>query len=175
VLGFQARYNDSEPEDEWFSKRVYLLPDANLPSSRDQALSVEDVYFENAMGYHVRDGGVGTKLSYRVWNDASIRKKIFNYCPELSMIMAMKLERERCPEGWRGYPTSWTGGGGGGGIASDRLEQFEEAANEKPKPLSPETPTETSELGAGGTAETDAYDENETFDGSLPDGTIDWR
>ncbi|KAK0623416.1 hypothetical protein B0T14DRAFT_536308 [Immersiella caudata] len=95
VLSFQARYNDSEPEDEWFSKRIYLLPDVKVALPTDQPLSVEDVYFPDAMGYHVRDGG-RTPLNYQVWGEPGQRGAIFDYCPELTMIMEMKLERERC-------------------------------------------------------------------------------
>ncbi|KAK0711197.1 hypothetical protein B0H67DRAFT_646590 [Lasiosphaeris hirsuta] len=95
VLSFQARYNNSEPEDEWFGKRVYLLPGAKVASGAEQALAVEDVYIDEAMGYHVRNGG--RNLPDGVWKDPVQRKKIFDYCPELSMIMDMKLERERCP------------------------------------------------------------------------------
>lgn len=46
------------------------------------------------MGYHVRDGG--ENLADDVWQSREHRKKIFDYCPELSMIMPMKPERERC-------------------------------------------------------------------------------
>lgn len=49
---------------------------------------------EKPMGYHIRDGGNG--ISENVWKDPEQRKKIFEYCPELSLIMDMKLERERC-------------------------------------------------------------------------------
>lgn len=94
VLGFQSRFNDSEPEDEWFGKRVQLLPGANVASRIDQALAVENVYFERAMGFHVPDGG--KKLSPAVWRDQGRRKSILEYCPELSMIMEMKLEKQRC-------------------------------------------------------------------------------
>ena len=59
------------------------------------ALAVEDVYMDNPMGFHVRDGG--RQLADTVWKDPNRRKKILSYCPELSMIMDMKLERERCP------------------------------------------------------------------------------
>jgi hypothetical protein len=95
VLGFQARYNDTDPEDEWFGKRLYVLPGAKVASGTDGMLAVEDVYMENPMGFHVRNGG--QQLSDNVWKDAKQRKKIFDYCPELSLIMDMKLERERCP------------------------------------------------------------------------------
>ncbi|KAM7215717.1 hypothetical protein V8F06_008911 [Rhypophila decipiens] len=96
VLGFQARFNDTEPEDEWFGKRVVLLPGHKVAAGVEEALVVEDVYFENAMGYHVRNGGA-QDISDSVWKNPDRRKQIFEYCPELTMIMDMKLERERCP------------------------------------------------------------------------------
>ncbi|KAB5558095.1 hypothetical protein GE09DRAFT_1173156 [Coniochaeta sp. 2T2.1] len=94
VLNFQARYNDTEPEDEWFGKRMYILPGAKVASGNDGMLAVEDVYMENPMGFHVRNGG--TQLADAVWKDQKQRADIFKYCPELSLIMDMKLERERC-------------------------------------------------------------------------------
>ena len=95
VLGFQARFNDSVPEDEWFGKRVVLLPGAKVAAGTEEALAVEDVYFEKPMGYHVRNGGLD--VSDLVWANRDRRKEMFGYCPELAMIMDMKLERERCP------------------------------------------------------------------------------
>lgn len=94
VLAFQARYNDSEPEDEWYGRRVYLLPGAKVAAGTEAAFSVEDVYMEKPMGYHVREGG--RNLPDAVWKDPDQRKKILDYCPELSLIMDMKLTRERC-------------------------------------------------------------------------------
>ena len=46
------------------------------------------------MGFHIADGG--KNLPDAVWMDPEQRKEIFSYCPELSLIMDMKLERERC-------------------------------------------------------------------------------
>lgn len=96
ILSFQARFNDSEPEDEWFGKRLWVLPGAKVASKVDGAIAVEDVYMERPMGYHIRGGG--GNLNEEIWGDASRRKEILEYCPELSMIMDMKLERERCPD-----------------------------------------------------------------------------
>ncbi|KAJ9131659.1 hypothetical protein NKR23_g11638 [Pleurostoma richardsiae] len=94
VLEFQARYNDTEAEDEWFGKRLWVLPGEKVAAGKNGVLAVEDVYIEQPMGYHVRDGGRG--LRDEVWKNHNQRKKIFEYCPELSLIMDMKLERERC-------------------------------------------------------------------------------
>ncbi|KAM0514060.1 hypothetical protein ACHAPE_007150 [Trichoderma viride] len=96
ILSFQARFNDSEPEDEWFGKRLWVLPGAKVASKVDGTIAVEDVYMERPMGYHIRGGG--GNLNEEIWGDPSRRKEILEYCPELSMIMDMKLERERCPD-----------------------------------------------------------------------------
>ncbi|KAI6376070.1 hypothetical protein MCOR25_002885 [Pyricularia grisea] len=94
VLNFQERYNDTEPEDEWFGRRVWVLPGEKVASGFDGMLAVEDVYMQRPMGFHVRD--FGRALNDDVWKDHEQRQKIFEYCPELSLIMDMKLERERC-------------------------------------------------------------------------------
>lgn len=94
VLKFQERLNDTQPEDEWFGTRVWTLPGTKVASGTDGQLAVEDTYIEKPMGFHVRDGG--SDLPDAVWKDPAQRKKIFEYCPELTMIMDMKLERERC-------------------------------------------------------------------------------
>jgi hypothetical protein len=96
ILSFQSRFNDTYPEDEWFGARVSVLPGAKVANGDEEAhFSVEDIWHETPMGYHVRDGG--TYLADAVWKSRIQRQKIFGYCPELSMIMPMKLERERCP------------------------------------------------------------------------------
>ncbi|KAK1510393.1 uncharacterized protein CCOS01_15224 [Colletotrichum costaricense] len=94
VLQFQERYNDTEAEDEWYGKRLWVMQGEKVAHGRKGVLAVEDVYMEKPMGYHVKDGGQG--ISDKVWKNPTQRKKIFDYCPELSLIMDMKLERERC-------------------------------------------------------------------------------
>ncbi|KAL3425474.1 hypothetical protein PVAG01_02265 [Phlyctema vagabunda] len=95
ILGFQQRYNDTEPEDEWFGRRITVLPGVKVASAtEEQHFTVEDVWHEKPMGYHARNGG--ESLSEAVWKSEEQRKKIFDYCPEISMIMPMKLKRERC-------------------------------------------------------------------------------
>ncbi|KAK8022209.1 hypothetical protein PG993_012976 [Apiospora rasikravindrae] len=94
VLKIQERQNDTQPEDEWFGYRVSVLPGALVAADTDGQLAVEDTYIPNSMGFHVRDGG--KSLKPEVWQNPTQRKAIFDYCPELSLIMDMKLERERC-------------------------------------------------------------------------------
>lgn len=95
VLSFQARENNSQPEDEWFGQRLWTLPGAKVASGTVNALAAEDVYAERPMGYHLRDGGRGIKDE--MWSDPQQRHRIFEYCPEISLIMDMKLKAERCP------------------------------------------------------------------------------
>ena len=95
ILGFQSRYNDTEAEDEWFGKRITVLPGTKVANgAQENHFSVEDVYHPKPMGFHVREGG--RNLADDVWKDPKRRKANFAYCPELAMIMPMKLEVERC-------------------------------------------------------------------------------
>lgn len=96
ILNFQSRYNDTEPEDEWFGKRITVLPGAKVASGeQEDHFSVESIWHDKPIGYHIKDGG--ETLAEDVWKDPQRRKNNFEYCPELAMIMPMKLERERCP------------------------------------------------------------------------------
>jgi len=56
--------------------------------------SVEEVYHEKPMGYHIRSGA--GRLPEGVWKNKEQRKAIIKYCPEISIILDMKLEKERC-------------------------------------------------------------------------------
>ena len=71
------------------------MPGTKVASGENGQLSVEDIYMPDPMGFHVKDGG--SQLADAVWRDPTQRREIFTYCPELSLIMDMKLEMERCP------------------------------------------------------------------------------
>lgn len=94
VLSFQARYNDTAPEDEWFGQRLYIMPGLKVASGLEGALAVENVYMEKPMGFHVQE--MGDNLHPDVWQDHERRKKILEYCPELHTVLRAKLDRERC-------------------------------------------------------------------------------
>ncbi|KFY69399.1 hypothetical protein V498_10478 [Pseudogymnoascus sp. VKM F-4517 (FW-2822)] len=95
VLDFQSRDSDSEPEDEWFGKRISAMPDFKVASGLDSKhFSVEEVYHEAPMGYHLRNGE--GHLPVGVWKNSDQRARILKYCPEIAIILPMKLERERC-------------------------------------------------------------------------------
>ena len=71
------------------------MPDFKVARGLDsQHFSVEEVYHEKAMGYHLRDGG--GHLPPGVWKNSDQRAKVLKYCPEIVIILPMKLEQERC-------------------------------------------------------------------------------
>lgn len=94
-MSFQSRYNDTDPEDEWFGQRLYITPGLKVASGLEGALAVENVYFEKPMGYHVQE--MGENLPEEVWGSWEQRKAILSYCPELYTVLNAKLDRERCP------------------------------------------------------------------------------
>ncbi|KAL8992803.1 MAG: hypothetical protein Q9169_006828 [Polycauliona sp. 2 TL-2023] len=97
VLGFQSRQDDLEPEDKWLVDRIKVLPDIKLPKwEAEKQFSMEGVWDEKPMGIHVPSGD--DVLLRDVWDDPVRRKQLLEYCPEIKMMMAMKLERERCEE-----------------------------------------------------------------------------
>lgn len=95
VLRFQKRLDDTNAEDQWLSARLGLLPNANMcPPETEREFAVEDVWHEWPMGYHVNPSG----FSLDVWDPRMKRKQIFEYCPEIKIILDMRLEREKCFE-----------------------------------------------------------------------------
>lgn len=95
ILGFQRREDDTAPEDEWFGKRIVNMPDLKVAVGPQAShFSVEEVYHEKPMGYHLRNGQ--GHLPEGVWKSRKQRENILRYCPDISIILPMKLERERC-------------------------------------------------------------------------------
>jgi hypothetical protein len=121
VLEFQERYNDTSPEDEWFGARLVALPGIKIATAADASyLAVEDIWHENPMGYHVREGG--RNLPDTVWKNQERRRKILEWCPEIKMVMEMKLERERC-----------VGDDGEGNLDLEELRKYNERKEEERK------------------------------------------
>ncbi|KAI1268518.1 hypothetical protein F5Y18DRAFT_423879 [Xylariaceae sp. FL1019] len=76
---------------------LFLLPSKNYEDNFEVSSDIEkpsSLIPAAAVGYHIRDGGLG--IADGVWKDHGRRREILDYCPELSLIMDMKLERERC-------------------------------------------------------------------------------
>ena len=97
VLKFQSRQDDGEGEDRWLVRRVGLLPGAKMAENHvEQQFSVERIWYDKPLGYHMgpKDNG----LPKEIWDNQAQRRMIYDYCPEIKMILAMKLEGERCKD-----------------------------------------------------------------------------
>ncbi|EGU73822.1 hypothetical protein FOXB_15662 [Fusarium oxysporum f. sp. conglutinans Fo5176] len=95
VLSFQKRLNDSDNEDKWFGKRLSILPNAKVANATDPPFAVENSIRPNPMGYYAPGRGRGLDKKY--WKLQNTRQEALKYCPELHIILDMKLEKERCP------------------------------------------------------------------------------
>jgi hypothetical protein len=96
VLKIQERFNDTMAEDEWFGKRVIVTPGLKVATGEmENHFSVEELYHDKPMGYHLRTGN--GNLPPGVWKNKDQRMAILEYCPEIAIILDMKLEKERCP------------------------------------------------------------------------------
>ncbi|KAL8681442.1 MAG: hypothetical protein Q9186_002447 [Xanthomendoza sp. 1 TL-2023] len=97
VLRFQSRQDDQDPEDRWLSDRIKVLPGVRLPKPEvEKTFTVEGTWDEKPMGFHIPSSS--DNLLRDTWDQLQQRKRIFDYCPEVKIIMDMKLERERCEE-----------------------------------------------------------------------------
>jgi hypothetical protein len=65
------------------------------PPSVEREFAVEDIWTERPMGYHINPT-VGPGRSPDVWDDAAKRRMIYEYCPEIKIILDMRLDREQC-------------------------------------------------------------------------------
>jgi hypothetical protein len=94
VLEFQKRQDDSHSEDVWFASRLGLLPGANMcPPEKEKEFAVEAVWYDKPMGYHMLPGN---SPAPNVWAIHQRRREIYEYCPEVKIILDMYLEREKC-------------------------------------------------------------------------------
>lgn len=95
VLSFQSRQDEGEPEDHWLVGRIATLPNANMPPPEvEKGFSVQAVWHERPLGYHI--SAHGTNRHHEIWDNEERRKITYEYCPEIKMILDMKLEKERC-------------------------------------------------------------------------------
>ncbi|KAF4947344.1 hypothetical protein FGADI_10495 [Fusarium gaditjirri] len=95
ILSFQSRYNDSAGEDSWFGTRLDVLPDSKIAMTSDRPFAVQNNITSKPMGYNIQ--GRGDLVNQDVWKYPEARKEAMEYCPELHIILNMKLERDRCP------------------------------------------------------------------------------
>lgn len=64
---------------------------AHMPSIANSSIFVMTQQWQDRpMAYRVEE------LNARVWDSVANRKAIWDHCPELKMVLDMKLEVERC-------------------------------------------------------------------------------
>lgn len=96
VLETQERNPNTELEDLWLVQRLGHLPGANMANTTVEAsFSVENVFVDEPLGYHT--GWSGARFPEGVWGTKEHRAHIWKYCPEIKMVLDMKLS-VKCDE-----------------------------------------------------------------------------
>jgi len=88
VLKHQVRIPDSEPEDVWLSNRLNQRVGAKVANGTlENKFSGEGISSYAPMGYHL--GGSGRILPGGSWGSPEKRERIYEWCPEIKMILDM--------------------------------------------------------------------------------------
>ncbi|PBP19551.1 hypothetical protein BUE80_DR009747 [Diplocarpon rosae] len=97
VLGNQSRsHDDGALEDLWLASRLREIPESRMPNATiSKTFSVESVWEEKPLGYHI--GWLGVHHE-QIWDDQAQVDHIMKYCPEVKIILGMKLDNDK-PEG----------------------------------------------------------------------------
>lgn len=86
--------NDEMWEDRWLSDNLASVPGANMPGPEiERYFSVESVWTEWPFGYHLR--GSGVLLDPEIWSNETRKREVFEYCPEIKIVMDMDLVGSR--------------------------------------------------------------------------------
>ncbi|KAL3421501.1 hypothetical protein PVAG01_07946 [Phlyctema vagabunda] len=89
----QRRDNDVALEDLWLSIRLARLAHANMPhANTSKTFSVESVWDDTPLGYHI--GWLGVHHE-QIWDDPKQVDHILRYCPEVKLILGMKLDNDK--------------------------------------------------------------------------------
>ncbi|KAF3923077.1 hypothetical protein ABW20_dc0105816 [Dactylellina cionopaga] len=84
--------NDLALEDNWISQEMKKLPNPNVAnSSVERTFSVEMIYEEWPLGFHLGSDSATASLIQDVWGNRERRERIYEYCPEIKMILKMEL------------------------------------------------------------------------------------
>ena len=95
-------------EDMWLSEK---LGDSAAIGADEVSFSVESMYYETPLGYHLR--GSGTLLVAAIWANGTRKRQILEYCPEVKIVLGnmqmpkpnqteARLEEQRLDEdAWR--------------------------------------------------------------------------
>jgi len=90
LLEKETRKPKSDWEDRWLTDRLGRMPEANMPAPNiTRHFSVEGIWTERPFGFHLR--GSGKLLASEVWGNKTRKSMIFDYCPEVKMILNMDL------------------------------------------------------------------------------------
>jgi hypothetical protein len=80
---------DGALEDLWLSEQIRKLPGAHMANATiSKSFSVESVWDDQPLGYHV--GWLGVHHE-QIWDDQKQVDHIMEYCPEVKMILGMRL------------------------------------------------------------------------------------
>lgn len=94
----KRRVGDGALEDLWLTNNLHALPDNHMPNAAiSKTFSVESVWDDAPLGYHI--GWLGVHHE-QIWDDESQVDHIMRYCPEVKMILGMKLDNDK-PEAIR--------------------------------------------------------------------------
>jgi len=93
VLEVSPRPNNHlDLEDNWISQKMKDLPNSNVaPASVERTFSVEMIYEERPLGFHLGGDARTSTLYPDIWQNAQRRKEIYTYCPEIKIILDMEL------------------------------------------------------------------------------------
>ncbi|KAG4425882.1 hypothetical protein IFR04_001089 [Cadophora malorum] len=94
VLGNKTRrHGDGALEDLWLAQRLHEMPGNMMPAANvSKTFSVESVWDETPLGYHI--GWLGVHHE-QIWDDQSQVDHIMEYCPEVKIILGMKLDNDK--------------------------------------------------------------------------------
>ncbi|KAF3169755.1 hypothetical protein TWF225_011237 [Orbilia oligospora] len=93
VLTHQNRHDGEKLEDWWLTDRLGHMPNAKMANGTEEMeFSVEKVPYDTPLGYHT--GWGGKLLMAQVWKEQEQRDQIFEYCPEIKILMPMVPARE---------------------------------------------------------------------------------
>ncbi|KAH7364703.1 hypothetical protein BKA65DRAFT_473014 [Rhexocercosporidium sp. MPI-PUGE-AT-0058] len=86
-------HGDGALEDLWMVQRLHELEESVMPGANiSKTFSVESVWDERPLGYHI--GWLGVHHE-QIWDDQSQVDHIMEYCPEVKMILGMKLDNDK--------------------------------------------------------------------------------
>jgi hypothetical protein len=76
-------------EDRWLCDQLTNI----APAEVSRTFSVESEYYERPLGYHLR--GSGRFLDPKVWKNATRKRQILTYCPEINIILESASGKEK--------------------------------------------------------------------------------